>query len=357
MRFIHMADAHLGMQPDKGCTWSEERGAELWKAFERVIDLCAEEKVDLLMIAGDLFHRQPSMADIKEVRYLFSKLGRTRVVLLAGNHDYLSASSRYPELELGERVSLLQGEEVTSVLIPSCNTTVYGVSYTGRTMKENLLQGVHPHRTRGYHILMAHGGDASHLPFDRRELMSAGFDYVALGHIHKPEQYGSRMAYAGSPEPLDHTETGEHGVILGELTEDGCQLRLIPLAVRQYRELMISVTPEITHHALADRIEEQIQRYGKQDMYRVIIKGYHDPQAPISAMQIQDLLQKRDVRIVDILSQSCPYYDFEQLIKENRNNLLGQFLLRVQALDRDASWKEKVMAAGVQALEENESSI
>ena len=55
---------------------------------------------------------------------------------------------------------------------------------------------------------MLHGGDAKHVPFDRNALAASPFSYIALGHIHKPEVLlENRMAYAGSPEPLDMTET------------------------------------------------------------------------------------------------------------------------------------------------------
>ena len=74
MRFIHMADVHLGAVPDSGCPWSAFRENEIWETFVRVIDQIREEKIELLLIAGDLFHRQPLMRELKEVNYLFSTL-------------------------------------------------------------------------------------------------------------------------------------------------------------------------------------------------------------------------------------------------------------------------------------------
>ena len=59
MRFIHIADVHLGMQPDAGFPWSEERGEAIWESFRRIIRLAGREKTDFLLIAGDLFQRQP----------------------------------------------------------------------------------------------------------------------------------------------------------------------------------------------------------------------------------------------------------------------------------------------------------
>ena len=79
MRFIHLADVHLGAVPDRGCPWSEKRENEIWETFRRVITKIRENPVDLLFIAGDLFHRQPLLKELKEVNYLFSTIPQTRI--------------------------------------------------------------------------------------------------------------------------------------------------------------------------------------------------------------------------------------------------------------------------------------
>ena len=86
MRFIHLADVHLGAVPDRGCPWSSRREEEIWETFRRVIAGIRENPVDLLFIAGDLFHRQPLLRELKEVNNLFSTIPDTRVYLMAGNH-------------------------------------------------------------------------------------------------------------------------------------------------------------------------------------------------------------------------------------------------------------------------------
>ena len=86
MRFIHIADVHLGMQPDAGFPWSEERGESIWESFRRIIRLVGREKPDFLLIAGDLFQRQPLLRELKEINDLFASIPETIVVLIAGNH-------------------------------------------------------------------------------------------------------------------------------------------------------------------------------------------------------------------------------------------------------------------------------
>ena len=92
MKFIHIADVHLGVHPDAGTAYTEKRPKEIWDTFERIIGICQKEQTDLLLIAGDLFHRQPLLRELKEVNYLFSALTHTKVVLIAGNHDFVNCT-------------------------------------------------------------------------------------------------------------------------------------------------------------------------------------------------------------------------------------------------------------------------
>lgn len=55
MKFIHIADVHLGAVPDVGYPWSEERKTEIWDSFRNIIRIAKAEQADLLLIAGDLF--------------------------------------------------------------------------------------------------------------------------------------------------------------------------------------------------------------------------------------------------------------------------------------------------------------
>ena len=86
MKFIHIADLHLGVKPDRDKPWAKERERDNWQAFEDVINRAKEDQVQLLLVAGDLFHRQPLMRELKEVNYQFSKIPQVQVVLIAGNH-------------------------------------------------------------------------------------------------------------------------------------------------------------------------------------------------------------------------------------------------------------------------------
>ena len=137
MRFIHIADVHLGMQPDAGFPWSEERGEAIWESFRRIIRLAGRE-TDFLLIAGDLFQRQPLLRELKEVNDLFASIPETIVVLIAGNHDYVKRESFYRGFDWADNVVMLLSPEPECVEVPKKRTAVYGCSYD---KKEILVDG------------------------------------------------------------------------------------------------------------------------------------------------------------------------------------------------------------------------
>ena len=93
MKFIHTDDIHWGMIPDSDKPWGKKREQAIRLTFQGIIEDARDSRADLLLISGDLFHRQPLARDLKEVNYLFSTIPGTRVVIIAGNHDRIRKSS------------------------------------------------------------------------------------------------------------------------------------------------------------------------------------------------------------------------------------------------------------------------
>ena len=158
MRFIHIADVHLGMQPDAGFPWSEERGEAIWESFRRIIRLAGREKTDFLLIAGDLFQCQPLQRELKEVNDLFASIPETIVVLIAGNHDYVKRESFYRGFDWADNVVMLLSPEPECVEVPEKKTAVYGCSYDKKEILENRLDGVRPEGKMKYHLLLISRG-------------------------------------------------------------------------------------------------------------------------------------------------------------------------------------------------------
>ena len=164
MKFMHISDVHLGVKPDAGKAWSEKRAQDIWDSFAEMIEIAAEESPDFLLISGDLFHKQPLKRELKEVCGLFARIPQTKVLLMAGNHDYIQQNSFYRTCEWPENVCFFPREEVMCFDFPEQNTTVYGLSYWHREIRQALYDEVFPKNTDRINILLAHGGDKRHIP-------------------------------------------------------------------------------------------------------------------------------------------------------------------------------------------------
>lgn len=345
MRFIHIADVHLGAKPDAGPLYSKVRPRELWETFEQVLGVCEEEKVDLLLIAGDLFHRQPLVRELREADYLFSQLTSTKVVLIAGNHDYIGRDSNYRTFSWSDNVYPLFGQEMGHADFPELQTAVYGLSYYEREIPRPLYDEVRAPGTYRHEILLAHGGDERHIPLDRHLLEKSGFQYVALGHIHRPRVLKEdRIIYSGALEPVDKNDTGKHGYVKGTVTDQGIQTEWIPCASREYVHLQIAVSRQDTTGSLRKKISEQIEQYGNENIYKITLIGKRDHDVLLDTERMTG-----DKNILEILDETGPAYDFEKLYAGNEDTILGRYIERFRGC-REGSAEYRALCEGVEAL-------
>lgn len=115
-------------------------------------------------------------------------------------------------------------------------------------------------------------------PFRVKKLEESGFDYIALGHIHRPQALmKDRIIYAGALEPIDRNDVGPHGYVKGEITEAGVHTQWIPCAMRSYIHLEVPVNTEDTMGSVRKKILEAVKDYGAENMYKIILTGYRDP--------------------------------------------------------------------------------
>ena len=345
MKFFHIADTHLGAIPDAGFAWSEERRSEIWESFRSVVAKADREEVDLLLIAGDLFHRQPLMRELKEVNYLFSTLKKTKVVFIIGNHDYLKVDSYYLDFPWSENVTCLRGKECESVVFEDLDTEVYGLSYHTREIKEPKYNDLQPEKKAGFSILLGHGGDAKHIPIDRKKLLLSGFDYIALGYEHKASVMQSmHMAYAGSLEPLSVQETGKHGFILGEINEDSTTIRFVPFACREYINIKVRLSSDITEDELEEKLTVAINQYGRDNIFTISLEGRYQPKEPYDRARLLAL-----GNVADVKDGTMPDYNLVALLDEHKDDMIGMYL--EEFLKEPAGTREqKALYCGLEAL-------
>ena len=174
------------------------------------------------------------------------------------------------------------------------------------------------------------------------------FSYIALGHIHKPGiLMENRMAYPGSPEPLDLTETGVHGFYLGEMDDvigRVTSLEFKPVSQAQYIPLVVSVTPSTTNLELSQLMADEIRKRGASNIYRFRIRGMRDPDTEFDL----DFLSGQ-WNIVEILDESEPQYDFHALFAEHPSDMIG-FYIRALYRDDMSPVEKKALYYGIHAL-------
>lgn len=349
MKFIHIADLHLGAKPNTCYPWGAEREKELLYSFHKIIDTCNEQEADLLLIAGDLFHKQPLIRELKETRYYFEKLKKTQVVIIAGNHDFISERSNYTGFDWGERVHMLSEASLDSIYLEEINTEVYGLSYHSRFITEPLYDTVRPGCEERINILLAHGGEEKDIPIDKNKLLNSGFDYIALGHIHKPQIFSKRMAYSGCLEPLDKTETGKRGYILGEIEKNGessdISIEFIPGSVREYIKLELPVHPGMTEGALSDLVRDKIAESGSRNIYLLTFTGIRDADIVFHKEDFKKL-----GNIIEVADDTVPDYDFEALYRENQDNIIGLYIKRIKTSTGPDGARDKALYYGMEAL-------
>lgn len=349
MKFIHTADVHWGMVPDGDQPWSRERARAIRDTFSQIVSLAGKEEADFLFISGDLFHGQPLLKDLKDVNYLFSTVPAVHVVIIAGSRDRIRASSALHGFRWCPNVTYLTDGEMTGVYFEDCNVEVHGFSYHTAEIRNSLTEKELRVPADGrIHILLAYGGDASHLPLDKDSLAASGYSYIALGSSHKPEiLVDKKAAYPGSPEPLDQTETGEHGVLKGVIdpgTRKTDSLELIPMSKVRYVPLVVNVTTRTTPEELERRISQVIETRGPENIYRFRIRGMRNPDAEFDLKRL-----KTRYRILGISDESEPQYDFSALFAEHSSDMIGFY---IRAFDKPdmSPVEKKALYYGINAL-------
>ena len=346
MRFIHTGDIHLGANPESKRNWAIHRGDEIWNTFERLIKKIKMDPVDLLIIAGDLFHRQPLLRELKEVDYLFSTIPDTTVVLCAGNHDAIKKGSFYRDFKWSKNVIFFEEENITKIDIPKLNVCVYGLSYHNTEIQDALYDNIIVDRPEMINILVAHGGDEKHIPINKRKVAMSGFDYVALGHIHIPDiDEKNKMAYCGSLEPIDIGDMGERGYIYGNLTKDRLDIELVPFAKRIYADMDYTISPRATNMEIRHNLTDMIEESGADNMYRININGYRNPEFEIRISELESI-----GNIVGIQDLTVPDYDFEELYEDHRDNILGMFIKKYLDKEPLDEVEKKTLYYGTKAL-------
>ena len=238
-RFVHTADLHLD-SPLRSLALRDPDLAELIAeasrtALRNIVELCLRESVDALLIAGDLYDgRQTSM---KTARFLVAELARLdtagiRSFIIRGNHD---AESRITgELTFPPLTHVFRGHAGVEILdTRPQEVAIHGLSFRDPHAAESLLPKYRPPVADALNIGLMHtslNGASGHDPYapcPLSDLQASGFDYWALGHIHKrleylPDAVGcAHVTMPGIPQGRDIGEPGAGSVTLVQVDDAG----------------------------------------------------------------------------------------------------------------------------------------
>jgi len=236
-RFVHTADVHLDSplcslalrNPDL----VELIGNATRQAFARTVDLCLEEQVDALLLAGDLYDgEQTSMKTARFLAEQLRRLGEARIetFIVRGNHDAMSKITR--EMTFPDTVTLFKGWAAAVEAkrrSPGGTVFIHGLSFSQPHATESLVGKYKPPVDGAVNIGLMHtsvGGSGDHDPYapcTMADLNGAGYRYWALGHVHKRwvQDGPCTVVMPGIPQGRDINEGGAKSVSLVAIGDDG----------------------------------------------------------------------------------------------------------------------------------------
>jgi len=222
-RFIHCADLHIdsplaGLQKidDGRAAWIQTATR---RAFARLVDMAIADRVDFVVIAGDLYDGDWKSADtgffVRRQLLRLSAAG-IPVFAIAGNHDALSLVSRSFRWPEGTHHF---GGTAGSREVPGLNVVVHGRSFGDRHESRDFVESYPSARPGVFNVGILHTslagatGHGDYAPCSPPQLAGRGYDYWALGHVHVPRivQAGPHIVYSGNIQGRGVDETGPRG--------------------------------------------------------------------------------------------------------------------------------------------------
>ncbi len=312
MKFVHLADIHFDT-PFKTISDRADLGKirrlEQRSAFKKVIEFIKENDIEYLFISGDFFEQDyVRKSTIIYVNNLFKEINNTKIYIAPGNHDPYMSNSYYKTFDWAENVKIFT-EKAEKVENPEVN--IYGYGFNNYEMNDNQLEDIKIDDKNKINILITHGTVISgneisgiYNPISKNKLEENGFDYVALGHIHKRDNF-----YPGSLISMGFDEIGEHGFIYGEITKNKVKTEFIKADEREFIEIDVDVSDIYSEEDLIEKLN--LIDTGN-NLYEINLIGYRNFIINIDLK----LIQKNIIKIKD-------YTELKIEIKENNNTLKG----------------------------------
>ena len=298
MRFLHTSDWHLGMTFRGGVSYAVDQKY----VIEKICRIAVDEKVDGILLAGDVFDKSIASTEALHVydevmTYICATL-EIPVYVIAGNHDGAERLSQCNELlkksglyiagSLSDKPQVVSAGDVDIYLLPWISTDRVKAAYPDKADEINSMEDAYKVVLDKYresfvenhkNILVAHAFivDAETSVSDRAaEVGKAtmigshvfdGFDYVALGHLHGPQQINKKIRYSGSPMAYSFGKEEKQEKSVTIIDTDSWEQKIIPVPQLHKRTTLTGTFEDLMKADYDDDIKDGYVRLEVTDSY------------------------------------------------------------------------------------------
>jgi DNA repair exonuclease SbcCD nuclease subunit len=364
LRFIHAADLHLdspfrgiGAAPAK---LKEQLQSATMAALRRVVDHTIQSKADFLLIAGDIYDsKDRNLRALVSFRNEMERLaGRNiPVFLVHGNHDPLNGWGS--GFQLPPNVVTFGGEADTEPFLRRGQEAarITGVSYVRERVTDNLASSLKPDKDALYSIAVLHAnvgrqtGHADYAPATVAELLAAGFDYWALGHVHTRAVLAEEPAmvvYPGNTQGRNPRESGPRGCYQVDVDTHGrAHLQFIDTSVARWTHLELSIENLNSMNQLVDlmleRGREAAASFEGRTVARCTIRGngllHRDLQREDMNEELAEVLSSTLI-VESVRIATGPMLDFDSLARTE--TMVSDFLKLTERALEDPELRQRL---------------
>lgn len=365
MKFLHTADLHLDSPFCALVAESAEGRRERQRSvLKKIFKLAADEKCDMLLIAGDLF--DGSFVSDSTARCFFKlteEIG-IPVVVSAGNHDPFTPSSIYARKDIPSNLYAFSSNELQVFSFPELDTEILGYSFTSAVISESPLSNSEPiERDHKNRLLLAHGDFGAPIsrysPITESDIDKFGVDYAALGHIHQRSEQvtdgGAPVVYCGFAEGRSFDEEGEGGAYIVELSDGKADYKWHKLSDIIYVSETLDISGAKDGDGVVDLIKRAVtsEQYKNRAHVRLTLVGAIDPDELYSIDSLSESL-KGELLSLDIRNETIPALSASYLEQDPtiRGELYRSLLPRLTGSDpNQRRVAARALAIGLAAID------
>ncbi|EAC2770999.1 exonuclease SbcCD subunit D [Listeria monocytogenes] len=291
IQFLHMADLHLD-SPFIGLSTLPQPlfsaiQESTFQSLERITTVAIKEAVDFVLIAGDIYDSEDQSVRAqarfsKEMKRL--EVANIPVFMIHGNHDFIEKHKEKLTLPSNVHVFSEQVEVMSHKTATGVSVNIYGFSYNERHIRSSRVDKYKVQGNADFHIALLHGSEVSsseehdvYAPFRVQEISKKGFDYWALGHIHKRQLLAESPSiyYPGNIQGRNRKESGEKGASIITLSEASTTIDFIGTSPIIWEEAVITLPENSEINAFYRETTKLLESYkGRSHSYflHIIVK-------------------------------------------------------------------------------------